>query len=140
MMATWSAMRCGRWCASSRSICWIRSRDYASGVDIIFCQNVTIYFQLKTCQELIARFYGCLPAGGLLFLGFSETLWNIFDRFHSREVAGAYVYYKGDVGIVCPTGRHCDPASAVRNATSGTAPERARPGAIQQGEQQRRIA
>ncbi len=67
---------------------------YASSVDIIFCQNVTIYFQLKTCQELIARFYGCLPAGGLLCLGFSETLWNIFDRFHSREVAGAYVYYK----------------------------------------------
>ena len=67
---------------------------YASSIDIIFCQNVTIYFQLKTCQELIARFYGCLPPGGLLFLGFSETLWNIFDRFHSREVAGAYVYYK----------------------------------------------
>jgi chemotaxis protein methyltransferase CheR len=68
---------------------------YAFGVDIIFCQNVTIYFQLKTCQELIARFYDCLPDAGLLFLGFSETLWNIFDRFHSREVAGAYVYYKG---------------------------------------------
>jgi len=67
---------------------------YAASVDIIFCQNVTIYFQLKTCQELIARFYGCLPAGGLLCLGFSETLWNIFDRFHSREVAGAYIYYK----------------------------------------------
>jgi chemotaxis protein methyltransferase CheR len=67
---------------------------YASGVDIIFCQNVTIYFQIKTCQELMARFYGCLPPGGLLCLGFSETLWNIFDRFHSREVAGAYVYYK----------------------------------------------
>ncbi len=67
---------------------------YTSSIDIIFCQNVTIYFQLKTCQELIARFYGCLPAGGLLCLGFSETLWNIFDRFHSREVDGAYVYYK----------------------------------------------
>jgi chemotaxis protein methyltransferase CheR len=67
---------------------------YAAGIDIIFCQNVTIYFQLKTCQELIARFYDCLPAAGLLCLGFSETLWNIFDRFQSREVAGAYVYYK----------------------------------------------
>ena len=67
----------------------------ARGVDIIFCQNVTIYFQLKTCQQLIERFYHCLPDGGLLCLGFSETLWNIFDRFHSREVRGAYVYYKG---------------------------------------------
>ncbi|HEU5100630.1 MAG TPA: CheR family methyltransferase [Roseiflexaceae bacterium] len=67
---------------------------YASSVDMIFCQNVTIYFQLKTCQNLIARFYECLPANGLLFLGFSETLWNIFDGFQSREVSGAYVYYK----------------------------------------------
>jgi chemotaxis protein methyltransferase CheR len=66
----------------------------AHGVDIIFCQNVTIYFQLDTCRRLIERFYGCLPEGGMLFLGFSETLWNVFDRFHSREVAGAYVYYK----------------------------------------------
>jgi chemotaxis protein methyltransferase CheR len=76
---------------------------YASGVDIIFCQNVTIYFQLKTCQELIGRFYDCLPDAGLLFLGFSETLWNIFDRFHSREVAGAYVYYKGALDSAPPS-------------------------------------
>jgi chemotaxis protein methyltransferase CheR len=76
---------------------------YAAGVDIIFCQNVTIYFQLKTCQELIARFYDCLPAGGLLCLGFSETLWNIFDRFHSREVAGAYVYYKDTLDSPAPS-------------------------------------
>jgi chemotaxis protein methyltransferase CheR len=67
---------------------------YASSVDMIFCQNVTIYFQLKTCQDLIARFYASLPTNGLLFLGFSETLWNIFDGFQSREVGGAYVYYK----------------------------------------------
>jgi chemotaxis protein methyltransferase CheR len=67
----------------------------AQGMDVIFCQNVTIYFQLKTCQQLIARFYEALPIGGLLCLGFSETLWNVFDRFHSREVNGAYVYYKG---------------------------------------------
>lgn len=67
---------------------------FAHGVDLIFCQNVTIYFQLKTCRQLMARFHDCLPAGGMLFLGFSETLWNVFDHFSSREVAGAYVYYK----------------------------------------------
>jgi chemotaxis protein methyltransferase CheR len=66
----------------------------AHGVDIIFCQNVTIYFQLNTCRQLIARFFECLPEHGLLFLGFSETLWNVFDRFATREVSGAHVYYK----------------------------------------------
>lgn len=64
------------------------------GCDAIFCQNVTIYFRAEARRDLIARFYEWLPPGGLLFLGFSETLWNVFDRFRSREVDGAYVYYK----------------------------------------------
>ncbi len=66
----------------------------AQGVDIIFCQNVTIYFQLATCRNLMERFYTALPEGGMLFLGFSETLWNIFDRFRPQEVGGSFVYYK----------------------------------------------
>lgn len=66
----------------------------AYGVDAIFCQNVTIYFRPETRRSLIERFYRCLPAHGLLFLGFSETLWNVFDGFRSREVSGAYVYQK----------------------------------------------
>jgi chemotaxis protein methyltransferase CheR len=60
----------------------------------IFCQNVTIYFQLATCRALMARFDAALADGGLLFLGFSETLWHIYDRFRWREVAGSFVYYK----------------------------------------------
>jgi chemotaxis protein methyltransferase CheR len=66
----------------------------ARGVHGIFCQNVTIYFQVSTCRALMERFYQALDEGGSLFLGFSETLWNIFDRFRWREVAGSYVYYK----------------------------------------------
>jgi chemotaxis protein methyltransferase CheR len=67
---------------------------WTRGVDAIFCQNVTIYFQIDTCRELMGRFYAALPTDGLLFLGFSETLWNIFDRFVSREIQGAFVYTK----------------------------------------------
>jgi chemotaxis protein methyltransferase CheR len=63
-------------------------------VDIIFCQNVTIYFQIETFRNLVARFYEALPEGGLLFLGFSETLWNVFDKFRLREIMGAFVYVK----------------------------------------------
>ncbi|NNJ09311.1 tetratricopeptide repeat protein [Chloroflexales bacterium ZM16-3] len=65
-----------------------------AGVHLIFCQNVTIYFQVETCRELMGRFYAALAEGGGLFLGFSETLWNIFSRFRWREVSGTYVYYK----------------------------------------------
>ncbi|NTV64125.1 MAG: tetratricopeptide repeat protein, partial [Oscillochloris sp.] len=64
------------------------------GVHIVFCQNVTIYFQVDTCRDLMGRFYDALAEGGTLFLGFSETLWNIFNRLRWREVSGTYVYYK----------------------------------------------
>lgn len=67
----------------------------AGGVDVIFCQNVMIYFQLETSRRLLERFHTCLADGGVLCLGFSETLWNVFNGFHTREVDGAYVYYKG---------------------------------------------
>jgi chemotaxis protein methyltransferase CheR len=96
--------------------------------DIIFCQNVTIYFQLETCRQLIERFYNCLPNGGLLFLGFSETLWNVFDRLRSREVAGAYVYYKESEKLAPPiearkgAARTADRAARPDGRTAGTKP------------------
>jgi chemotaxis protein methyltransferase CheR len=55
---------------------------------------VTIYFQLATFRALVERFYNVLPQEGMLFLGFSETLWNVFDRLRLREIEGAFVYVK----------------------------------------------
>lgn len=66
----------------------------ARDIHAIFCQNVTIYFQVQSCRALMERFYASMAEGGALCLGFSETLWNIFDRFRWQEQAGAYVYYK----------------------------------------------
>ena len=63
-------------------------------VDAIFCQNVTIYFTPAVRRSLIEQFHACLPVNGLLFLGFSETLWNVFDGFSSRDMAGSFVYQK----------------------------------------------
>ncbi len=90
----------------------------AYGVDVIFCQNVTIYFRPETRRSLIERFHRCLPEHGLLFLGFSETLWNVFDGFRSREVSGAYVYQKVDLPDRLvqhrPTRRRPSPAEQPR--------------------------
>jgi chemotaxis protein methyltransferase CheR len=67
---------------------------HVRGIDIIFCQNVTIYFELATFRTLVDRFYHVLPDGGYLFLGFSETLWNIYDKFRLQEMNNAFVYVK----------------------------------------------
>lgn len=67
---------------------------WARSIDILFCQNVTIYFSVETCRALMSRFWDVMTPGGYLFLGFSETLWRIFDRFETVELGGAFVYRK----------------------------------------------
>ena len=41
---------------------------------MIFCRNVMIYFDTKTKQELISKFYDLMEYGGYLFIGHSESL------------------------------------------------------------------
>ena len=43
-------------------------------VDIIFCRNVFIYFDKKTRNEILNKFYRNLKEGGYLFLGHSESI------------------------------------------------------------------
>ena len=41
---------------------------------VIFCRNVMIYFDNKTRDELVYKFYQHLEQGGYLFIGHSESL------------------------------------------------------------------
>jgi chemotaxis protein methyltransferase CheR len=61
-------------------------------MDLILCRNVIIYFDLPTIRSLMDRFLHALRPGGLLFLGYSESLFKVYDRFEMIEVDGAFVY------------------------------------------------
>lgn len=56
-------------------------------MDIIFCRNVIIYFDRETQKRLFEKIYTQLVPGGYLFIGHSETLNGINDRFESMAVA-----------------------------------------------------
>ncbi|MCY1033762.1 methyltransferase [Corallococcus sp. BB11-1] len=60
-------------------------------LDLILCRNVIIYFDLPTIRGLMDRFLAALRPGGLLFLGYSESLFKVYDRFEMIEVDGAFV-------------------------------------------------
>ncbi len=60
-----------------------------SGFDIIFCRNVTIYFEQSLQEILYMNFYNALNDGGYFVMGKTETLvgpsTQLFKRFDLKE-------------------------------------------------------
>src|SRR6185312_3151540 len=59
--------------------------------DIIFCRNVTIYFDKKVTQRVLHQMDKLLKPNGLLILGHSE---HIYDLESQYALAGKSVYRK----------------------------------------------
>lgn len=73
-------------------------------LDLIFCENVTIYFKVDSTRRVIRNFFDVLQGGGYLFLGYSESLWQISNDFVLRDYGRAFVYQKsleGSSGWLC---------------------------------------
>ena len=59
--------------------------------DVMFCRNVLIYFDKDTQRSILNRFHPMLAEDGLLFVGHSESLLHMNDKFRLR---GKTVYDK----------------------------------------------
>lgn len=69
-------------------------------MDIIFCRNVIIYFDIETKKKVIENFYRKLSDGGYLLLGHSESLMNISTLFKLKHLKNDMVYQKPElIGI-----------------------------------------
>lgn len=60
-------------------------------IDLIFCRNVIIYFDQATQQKLFDRFANILGAQAFLYLGHSESMLGVNDRF---KPLGHTIYQK----------------------------------------------
>ncbi|MCU1589398.1 MAG: methyltransferase, CheR-type [Frankiales bacterium] len=69
-------------------------------IDLVLCRNVTIYFSRETTRGLMARLHASLRDGGYLFLGHSETLWQVSEDFRLVPLgtgdSAAFVYRRID--------------------------------------------
>lgn len=61
--------------------------------DLIFCRNVVIYFDMPTKIKLFSRYADILVPNGHLFIGHSESLFKVSDRF---QLIGNTIYQKKD--------------------------------------------
>ncbi|MEW6325714.1 MAG: CheR family methyltransferase, partial [Nitrospirota bacterium] len=84
--------------------------------DVVFCRNVTIYFNLETTKSVANRLYGSLVPGGYLFIGHAETLWQISDRYRVVEYPQTFFYQRPAAGMApdaTAAQRPCAPLPAV---------------------------
>jgi chemotaxis protein methyltransferase CheR len=63
-------------------------------MDLIFCRNVIIYFDLAAKKRVIESFFTTLYEGGFLLLGHSESLMNVTTQFTLRHFKNDMIYQK----------------------------------------------
>jgi chemotaxis protein methyltransferase CheR len=67
---------------------------FQKDMDIIFCCNVLIYFDLVSKRRVVQHFYSNLLPGGYLFMGHAESLFQVDDSFRLVHFPGTTAYNK----------------------------------------------
>lgn len=62
--------------------------------DIIFCANVLIYFDTASKSKVVQHFYNNLQPYGYFFVGQSESLHGVNDKFKTVHFPGGFTYKK----------------------------------------------
>jgi chemotaxis protein methyltransferase CheR len=106
-------------------------------IDLVLCRNVTIYFGRDTTRALMTRLHQSLRDGGYLFLGHSETLWQVSEDFRLVSLgtgdSAAFVYRRLDATAaperraVLPDRRTKDEGPTPPALERRVAPRRAEP-------------
>ncbi len=68
--------------------------DLFQQLDLVLCENVTIYFSSDITRAVVENIFNALASGGFLFIGYSETLWQISDRFKLINSQETFYYQK----------------------------------------------
>ncbi len=74
--------------------CYPSLQNETVDLDIIFCRNVTIYFEAETTIKVINRFYRCLKDKSYLAVGHAEPSSLIYDQYIAEIFPDAVIYRK----------------------------------------------
>ncbi|MEO8293118.1 MAG: CheR family methyltransferase [Actinomycetota bacterium] len=88
----------------------------AGACSIVFCRNVLIYMDPTDVVRFLDRLHGSVARDATLFLGFSESLWQVSERFRLVRTGDAFLYQPNDAP---------SRGSPQRRAAGATRPHRA---------------
>jgi chemotaxis protein methyltransferase CheR len=71
---------------------------FLKGIDVIFCCNVLIYFDIASKKRVVQHFYTNLLPGGYFFLGHAESLYQVDEAFKLVHFPGTTAYWKPTPG------------------------------------------
>jgi chemotaxis protein methyltransferase CheR len=69
--------------------------EYPADFDVIFCRNVVIYFDMDTTMRVMTRLHSSLADGGYIFIGYSESLYYMPEKF--RMISSDEAIYYGKI-------------------------------------------
>jgi len=67
---------------------------FMKGLDLIFCCNVLIYFDIPSKRRVVQHFFSNLQPPGYFFLGHAESLYQVTDQFRLVHLPGTTAYLK----------------------------------------------
>jgi chemotaxis protein methyltransferase CheR len=67
---------------------------FMKSFDLIFCANVLIYFDLASKSKIVQHFFNNLQPYGYFFVGQSESLHGVNERFKTIHFPGGFAYRK----------------------------------------------
>lgn len=70
----------------------LQTDPFPQNLDLLLCRNVLIYFELDTIRRIVANFSTSLKRNGFLFMGHSETMQTVSDRFQRHHQYNAFFY------------------------------------------------
>ena len=71
---------------------------FMKGMDLVFCCNVLIYFDIPSKRKVVQHFFSSLQAPGYFFLGHAESLYQVTDQFRLVHLPGTTTYLKAVPG------------------------------------------
>jgi chemotaxis protein methyltransferase CheR len=80
--------------ASFKSINLLDSYSSLGKFDVIFCRNVLIYFSPEVKRKILQKIAASLQNDGILFLGASESITDLSDKFSMVRCSSGLYYLK----------------------------------------------